>query len=170
MRPYRSDCFPLGQHFRFALRQIRLHGEAGLRQVDGLLVVRHFSYAHSSIQQRRACAASRWICATIASSDSNFSSGAQELHTFDRDLAAIQIAREIEHMHLEPRLGAAHRGPRADAGHPVQRRARIAPRTRTRTAKIPASGSRRCGKRTLAVGKPSLRPSCSPRTTRPIIV
>ena len=40
---------------------------------------------------------------------------------------------------------------------------------RTRTAKMPESGTRRRRIRMLAVGKPHVRPSCCPGTTRPRI-
>lgn len=46
----------------------------------------------------------------------------------------------------------------------------VAPSPATRTAKMPASGLRRLPSATLAVGKPSVRPSRRPPTTRPAMV
>src|SRR5437867_9668801 len=43
-------ALPLGQHLRFALRQIGLHGKARLRQVEGGLV---FHESRSNVRKRR---------------------------------------------------------------------------------------------------------------------
>ena len=63
---------------------------------------------------------------------------------------------EIEQVRFQQRLHAVHGGTGAEAGHrrPRLRRTRHAPRWR-RCPTAPAS----CGKRRLAVGKPSVRPS-----------
>ncbi len=89
---------PARQHLRLALRQVRLHRERRLRQVEGLLVVDHRVLLvdfvrHVTIRQEPlirstarpvvatpsknafACAPSACICAASASSESNFSCG-----------------------------------------------------------------------------------------------
>src|SRR6185295_11857945 len=60
-----AALLPLLLNGGLALGEVRLHGEVGLRQVQGVLVLSHESTYASNI--RRASAASRCICSTIAS-------------------------------------------------------------------------------------------------------
>src|SRR5690606_13955211 len=171
---------PALQRLRLPARQVAAHREVGRRQVQRVLVGVLFLVAHAETwlcfsRRARARSESSCICSTSAGRESNRTSS-RSLPTNSTSILRPYRSPSKSNRWTSSRgstPSTVGRVPRlATEGHPSRPggapRAPVPSSPCTRVAKIPASGGRPCSRR-FAVGSPSVRPSCFPRTTLPLM-
>ena len=119
---------------------------------------------HGGHGRARARATSRCICSTSASTVSKRRSPRRRARNVEPQLAAVEVAVEVEQVGLDEHAAAGHEGrAHADVDAPAASATRRPPRRRAAGVDAVARADERVRSGTrLAVGKPSSRPRSSP--------
>ena len=110
---------PLGDPLRFALGQVAAHREGGVGQVQGVFVISHCACSQREEGPRRHGIGRDLRLEGVEIGETLFV--AQLVHETNGNMLAVDVAVEIEQVHLEQRPRATHGRPDAEVGDAGQR-------------------------------------------------